>query len=46
MLANIIVGIVLVIMVFLAIKSYLKQRKNGSCGCKCNGCINRCKDKK
>ncbi|MEI3164017.1 MAG: FeoB-associated Cys-rich membrane protein [Lachnospirales bacterium] len=46
MLANIIVSIIVFALIVWSVITFIKQRKNGGCGCNCSGCINRCKDKK
>ncbi len=44
MLANIIVGLIIFIFIILAVRSYIKQRKQGGCGC-CAGCRMNCHSK-
>lgn len=46
MLANIIVGLIILIFIILAARSYIKQRKQGGCGGGCAGCPMSCPSKK
>lgn len=39
---NIIVGVILVVLIALAIYSYVKNIKKGGCGCGCSGCNKKC----
>ncbi len=39
---DILVGGIIFILVLLALRSYLKQRKSGGCGCGCEGCEKNC----
>ena len=45
MLANIIVGIIILTFKAIAVKSYIKQRKRGGCGGGCAGCSMNCPSK-
>lgn len=42
--ANIIVGLIVVGIVALAVKSLIKQKKAGGCGCGCENCGANCHD--
>lgn len=46
MLANIIVGGIVLIFIVLAVRSYIKQRKSGGCGGGCAGCKMNCPSKR
>ncbi|MBQ6322740.1 MAG: FeoB-associated Cys-rich membrane protein [Lachnospiraceae bacterium] len=35
---TLIVGAILILLVFFAIRNIVKNRKNGGCGCGCSGC--------
>ena len=41
-LANIIVTLILLAIVFFAVRSIWKNRKSGGCGCGCEGCSGSC----
>lgn len=46
MIENIIVVIVICIFIILAVRSYIKQRKQGDCGGSCAGCSMNCPSRK
>lgn len=46
MLINIIVGVIILIFIMFAARSYIKQRKQGRCGGGCAGCHMNCPSKK
>ena len=42
MLATIIIGVILLVFLTLALKSVIKTRKSGGCGCGCSDCPTKC----
>lgn len=46
MLGTIIIGIVLLAAFVFAVRSVIKTRKNGGCGCDCSDCPSKCGSEK
>ncbi|MDO5388571.1 MAG: FeoB-associated Cys-rich membrane protein [Clostridia bacterium] len=42
MLSNIIVGLIVLVMLGFAVRSYLRGKKKGGCGCMCQGRCESC----
>lgn len=43
--STLIVGVIVGIIIIYAAVSYIKQLKNGGCGCGCSGCTKNCHKK-
>ncbi len=46
MIATVIICVILAAVVTLALRSVIRTRKNGGCGCGCADCPHKCKDVK